>query len=61
MLHFRSSATIGAGSKMKGNVISYASISAGAAAENEGSWCALNAAISLINNKLTAQGHCVSL
>ncbi|PVH78001.1 hypothetical protein DL98DRAFT_422779 [Cadophora sp. DSE1049] len=54
----RSSATIGQASAMQGNVLAYASISASNAASNRGTWCALNGAVTLINNKLTAQTTC---
>lgn len=50
-----SSASIGAAAKMQGNIIAHTSISASNAASNKGTWCALNAAVMLINNGLTAQ------
>ena len=54
-----SSATIGASAKMQGNVIAYTAIGASNAASNKGTWCALNAAVTLINNALVAQaGTC---
>jgi hypothetical protein len=54
-----SSASIGAGAQMQGNIIAYTAISASDAASNEGTWCALNAAVTLINNSLAAQaGTC---
>lgn len=57
-----SSASIGAGSQLNGNIISYTSISASNAASNNGTWCANNGAITLINNALTAQaGTCTSV
>jgi hypothetical protein len=49
------SATIGAGSQMQGNIIAYTAIGASNAASNKGTWCALNAAVTLINNSLIAQ------
>jgi hypothetical protein len=56
-----SSASIGAAAQMKGNVIAYTSISASNAASNQGTWCALHAAVTLINNALVAQaGTCPS-
>jgi hypothetical protein len=54
-----SSASIGAGAKMQGNIIAYTAIGASNAASNQGTWCALNAAVTLINNALVAQaGTC---
>jgi hypothetical protein len=54
-----SSASIGAGAQMEGNIIAYTAIGAGDAARNKGTWCALNAAVTLINNSLVAQaGAC---
>ncbi|KZM18781.1 hypothetical protein ST47_g10078 [Ascochyta rabiei] len=54
-----SSATIGAGAQLQGNIIAYTAIGAGNAASNKGTWCALNAAVTLINNSLVAQaGNC---
>ncbi|KAL2069482.1 hypothetical protein VTL71DRAFT_14161 [Oculimacula yallundae] len=68
-----SSATVGAASELAGNILAYASVSRGVlhslacsfikcanrAATNAGTWCALNGAVTLINNKLTAQTSCV--
>lgn len=53
-----SSATIGEGSQMQGNILAYASISMSEAASNKGTFCALNGAVTLINNALTAQTVC---
>jgi hypothetical protein len=54
-----SSASIGAGAQMQGNIIAYTAIGASDAASNKGTWCALNAAVTLINNSLIAQaGTC---
>ncbi|EPE30966.1 hypothetical protein GLAREA_03933 [Glarea lozoyensis ATCC 20868] len=54
-----SSATIGAAAEMKGNIIAYTAIGASEAASNSGTWCALNAAVTLIDNALQAQaGTC---
>jgi acyl-[acyl carrier protein]--UDP-N-acetylglucosamine O-acyltransferase len=53
-----SSATIGAGSQMQGNILAYTSIAVDSAASNEGTFCALNGAITLIDNALTAQTTC---
>jgi hypothetical protein len=54
-----SSASIGAGAQMQGNIIAYTAIGASNAASNKGTWCALNAAVTLINNSLVAQaGTC---
>jgi len=53
------SATIGAAAKMQGNILAYTAIGASNAASNQGTWCALNAAVTLINNALVAQaGTC---
>jgi len=52
-----SSANIQAGAKLVGNILAYTSISA-SDASNNGSWCALNGAVTLINNALTAQSVC---
>lgn len=53
-----SSATVGGGAILKGNILAYTSIAASAAASNSGTWCALNGAVTLINNALTAQPTC---
>ncbi|PQE17440.1 FG-GAP repeat protein [Rutstroemia sp. NJR-2017a WRK4] len=54
-----SSASIGAAAQMKGNLIAYTAITASNAASNAGTWCALHAAVTLINNALVAQaGSC---
>jgi len=53
-----SSANVQAGTKLVGNILAYTSISASDAASNNGSWCALNGAVTLINNALTAQSVC---
>ena len=53
-----SSANVQAGAKLVGNILAYTSISASNAASNNGSWCALNGAVTLINNALTAQSVC---
>lgn len=54
-----SSATIGAAAKMQGNIIAYTQIGASGAASNKGTWCALHAAVNLVDNALIAQsGTC---
>jgi len=53
-----SSATVLAVAELAGNILAHTSISATNAASNSGSWCALNAAVTLINNALTAQPVC---
>lgn len=53
-----SSATLGAGSIMKGNILAYTSIASANAVSNAGTWCALNGAVTLINDALTAQTTC---
>ncbi|KAI9046472.1 hypothetical protein LZ554_009220 [Drepanopeziza brunnea f. sp. 'monogermtubi'] len=55
-----SSASVGAASVLQGNVVAYTSISVGSGAANRGTWCALNGAVTLINNKLTALTSCTS-
>lgn len=50
-----SSATIGAGAILNGNFIAYTSIAVSEAASNKGTLCALNGAVTLINNALVAQ------
>jgi hypothetical protein len=53
-----SSATISAGSALKGNILAYTSISVLSAASNEGTLCALNGAVTLIDDALTAEPNC---
>ena len=55
-----SSATIEAGAQLVGNILAYTSIAASDAASNNGSWCALNGEVTLINNALTAQSICLT-
>jgi hypothetical protein len=56
------SASIGAAAQLQGNMIAYTAIAAKAGASNKGTWCALNAAVTLINNALVAQpGYCPAL
>ncbi|CAL3963120.1 unnamed protein product [Diplocarpon coronariae] len=55
-----SSASIGAQSALQGNIIAYTSISASNAVTNSGTWCALNGAVTLINDKLAALTTCTS-
>jgi Ice-binding-like len=55
-----SSATILAGTKLKGNILAYTSISVGSAASNKGTFCALNGAITLIDDALTAKPTCTT-
>ncbi|KFY87452.1 hypothetical protein V500_06950 [Pseudogymnoascus sp. VKM F-4518 (FW-2643)] len=50
-----SSATIGEKSVMNGNILAHTSISVTNAASNKGTLCAINGAVTLINNALTAQ------
>lgn len=55
------SATIGAAASMQGNILAHTAIGASNAASNRGTWCALNAAVTLINNSLVAQaGICLT-
>lgn len=53
-----SSATIVGGSELQGNVLAYTSIAFQSGASNQGTLCALNAAVTLIDNALTAQTTC---
>ncbi|TVY81080.1 hypothetical protein LSUE1_G003170 [Lachnellula suecica] len=55
-----SSATIGAASQVQGNVIAYTSVAVTNGASNTGTFCALNGAVTLINDALTAQTNCTS-
>jgi hypothetical protein len=55
-----SSATIGGAAALKGNILAYTSIAASEAASNAGTWCALNGAVTLIDNALTAQTTCTT-
>ena len=49
-----SSASIGEGAKMQGNVLAYTAVGAGEGARGRGTWCALNAAVTLINSGVEA-------
>jgi hypothetical protein len=53
-----SSATIAGGSTLLGNVLAHTSISVGSATSNNGTLCALNGAISLIDDALKAIPAC---
>jgi len=55
-----SSATIGAGAIMQGNILAYTSIGVANAVSNDGTWCALNGAVTLINDALTAKPVCTT-
>ena len=53
------SASVGAAAELQGNLLASQAIAASNAASNKGTWCALNAAVTLINNSLIAQaGTC---
>ncbi|KAH6669824.1 hypothetical protein B0J14DRAFT_597255 [Halenospora varia] len=54
------SASIGGASALKGNILAYTAIAASEAASNQGTWCALNAAVTLIDNSLTALTTCTT-
>lgn len=54
-------ASIGAESQMQGNVLAGTLIAASAGASSVGTWCSMNAAVTLINNALTAQTVCTSV
>ncbi|KUJ10873.1 uncharacterized protein LY89DRAFT_626463 [Mollisia scopiformis] len=53
-----SSATIVGGSQMQGNILASASIAFQGGASSQGTACALNAAVTLIDNALTSQPSC---
>jgi hypothetical protein len=55
-----SSASILGGAQLQGNVLAYTSISVGSAASNRGTLCALNGAITLIDDALTALTTCTT-
>ena len=55
-----SSATIAGGSTLLGNVLAYTSIAVGSGATINGTLCALNGAITLIDDKITAQPLCTT-
>jgi hypothetical protein len=55
-----SSATIAAGSLLQGNFLAYTSIAVGSAASNNGTLCALNGAITLIDDALKALPTCTT-
>ncbi|TVY39100.1 hypothetical protein LOCC1_G008838 [Lachnellula occidentalis] len=56
-----SSATVGAGSQLQANILAYTSVSLMAGASNNGTLCALNGAVTLINDAITARANCSSL
>jgi len=53
-----SSATVNGAAELVGNILAHTSIAASDGASNSGSWCALNGAVTLVNNALTAQEIC---
>jgi hypothetical protein len=55
-----SSITIAGGSKLSGNFLAYTSIAAGEAASVNGTLCALNGAVTLIDDAIRAQPVCVT-
>lgn len=55
------SAAIGAKSEIRGNILAGTLIAASEGASGIGTWCSLNAAVTLINNALTAQTVCTSV
>lgn len=55
-----SSATVGAAAALQGNILAYTSVSVSNGASNKGTFCALNGAVTLINNALTAQPTCAT-
>ncbi|TVY17482.1 hypothetical protein LARI1_G004526 [Lachnellula arida] len=56
-----SSATIGAASALQANILAYTSVAVKDGASNNGVLCALNGAVTLINDALTTQTNCSSL
>jgi hypothetical protein len=55
-----SSATIAAGSALQGNILAYTSIAVGKGSSNKGTLCALNGAVTLIDDALTAKPTCTT-
>jgi len=53
-----SSATIAGTTALQGNVLAYTSVAVGSEASNKGTLCALNGAVTLIDDALTAQPTC---
>jgi len=53
-----SSATIGAAGTLQGNILAYTSVAFDSGASDKGTVCALNGAVTLIDNPLTAQPTC---
>ncbi|TVY32419.1 hypothetical protein LSUB1_G008865 [Lachnellula subtilissima] len=56
-----SSATVGAASALQANILAYTSVAVMNGASNNGVLCALNGAVTLINDALTTQSNCSSL
>jgi hypothetical protein len=54
------SSTIAGGTALQGNVLAYTSIAVSSEASNKGTLCALNGAVTLIDNALTAQPTCAT-
>jgi hypothetical protein len=55
-----SSASIGAGSILQGNILAYTSISVLKGASDKGTLCALNGAVTLIDDAITAEPTCTT-
>jgi hypothetical protein len=55
-----SSADVYAGAITQGNILAYVGVAVRAAASGKGTWCALNSAVTLINNDVVAQTTCIS-
>ncbi|OAA75722.1 FG-GAP repeat protein [Akanthomyces lecanii RCEF 1005] len=53
-----SSASVGAAAALQGNILAYTSIAVRDGASNQGAFCALHGAVTLINDALTAQPGC---
>lgn len=56
-----SSASIGAGAELQGNILAGTLIAASESASGKGTWCSKDTAVTLINNALTAQTSCTSV
>lgn len=54
------SATVYAAASLQGNILAYVGVAVGAAASGKGTWCALNSAVTLINNNVVSQPSCIS-
>jgi hypothetical protein len=55
-----SSANVYGGAITQGNILAYTGVAVRSAASGKGTWCALNSAVTLINNNVVAQTTCIS-